>query len=111
MHAGTDHQVSSPRHKRACLDVSDGNISHRPPSADAGLEHRFIWDADSGESESGGENDEDDDAITKPSDQKTGKRKVKIEYIQDRSKRHIVFSKRKAGALYPLLGLKYLIST
>lgn len=29
----------------------------------------------------------------------TGRRKIQIEYIQDRSRRHITFSKRKAGIM------------
>jgi pheromone receptor transcription factor len=34
-------------------------------------------------------------------DEKSGanRKKIKIEYIQDRSKRHITFSKRKAGIM------------
>ena len=41
---------------------------------------------------------EDDDDSDKPKDKKTGRRKIKIEFIQDKSRRHITFSKRKAGA-------------
>jgi len=53
----------------------------------------FIDDHD--EVDSGGEDDEDDE---KPkNDKKAGRRKIKIEYIQDKSRRHITFSKRKAG--------------
>lgn len=32
-------------------------------------------------------------------DSKSGRRKIKIEFIQDKSRRHITFSKRKAGIM------------
>ncbi|KAK0464442.1 uncharacterized protein EV420DRAFT_1516409 [Desarmillaria tabescens] len=53
----------------------------------------FINDQDA--VDSAGDDDDDDD---KPkSDKKAGRRKIKIEFIQDKSRRHITFSKRKAG--------------
>lgn len=56
-------------------------------------EDGFIHDQDA--AESGGD---DDDEEEKPkSDKKAGRRKIKIEFIQDKSRRHITFSKRKAG--------------
>ena len=98
MHAGTD-EVSSPQRKRARpLDASDGNMSDQPPSAGPGMEHSFVNDADAGDS--AGEDDEDEGG--KPADKKAGRRKIKIEFIQDKSRRHITFSKRKAGTLHAL---------
>jgi hypothetical protein len=32
-------------------------------------------------------------------DKRSGRRKIKIEYIDDKSRRHITFSKRKAGIM------------
>jgi pheromone receptor transcription factor len=58
----------------------------------------FITDHDA--VESGVDEDDDDDGVTKPKDKKAGRRKIKIEYIQDKSRRHITFSKRKAGMLF-----------
>lgn len=55
-------------------------------------EDGFINDQDA--VESGGD---DDDEEEKPKDKKAGRRKIKIEFIQDKSRRHITFSKRKAG--------------
>ena len=53
----------------------------------------FIADHDA--VDSAGDDDDDDE---KPkSDKKAGRRKIKIEFIQDKSRRHITFSKRKAG--------------
>ena len=60
---------------------------HHPPQPE------FIADQDA--QDSGAEDDDDSD---KPKDKKTGRRKIKIEFIQDKSRRHITFSKRKAGA-------------
>ena len=65
--------------------------AHPPPT------DQFINDQDAADS-AGDEDDEDE----KPkSDKKTGRRKIKIEFIQDKSRRHITFSKRKAGLLHP----------
>ena len=41
--------------------------------------------------------DEDEEGGGKSHDKKAGRRKIKIEFIQDKSRRHITFSKRKAG--------------
>lgn len=40
---------------------------------------------------------DDDEEEGVKSDKKAGRRKIKIEFIQDKSRRHITFSKRKAG--------------
>ena len=60
----------------------------------------FITDHDAVES---GVDDDDDDGDKPKSDKKAGRRKIKIEYIQDKSRRHITFSKRKAGMLFQML--------
>ena len=52
--------------------------------------------------DSAGDDDDDDEGGLKPKDKKAGRRKIKIEYIQDKSRRHITFSKRKAGTLFQL---------
>ena len=77
---------STAANKRQRLDP----IDPAAPVADDG----FIQDRDA--VESGGEDDEDED---KPKDKKAGRRKIKIEFIQDKSRRHITFSKRKAGIM------------
>ncbi|KAF8340681.1 uncharacterized protein EI90DRAFT_3012468 [Cantharellus anzutake] len=45
------------------------------------------------------EDEEDGASGGKKSDKKAGRRKIKIEFIQDKSRRHITFSKRKAGIM------------
>lgn len=57
-------------------------------------EDGFINDHDAVDS---GVDDDDDDGEKPKSDKKAGRRKIKIEFIQDKSRRHITFSKRKAG--------------
>lgn len=44
------------------------------------------------------ENDSGDDSDAKPT-RRSGRRKIKIEYIEDKNRRHITFSKRKAGIM------------
>lgn len=46
----------------------------------------------------GGVEEEDSDGSGRP-DKRSGRRKIKIEYIGDKSRRHITFSKRKAGIM------------
>ncbi|KLO10919.1 SRF-TF-domain-containing protein [Schizopora paradoxa] len=66
----------------------------------------FINDADA--AESGGDDDEEEG---KPADKKAGRRKIKIEFIQDKSRRHITFSKRKAGIMKKAYELSTLTGT
>jgi len=54
---------------------------------------------------------DDDDDEEKPKDKKAGRRKIKIEYIQDKSRRHITFSKRKAGIMKKAYELSTLTGT
>ena len=64
------------------------------PQQGAVPEDGFINDQDAAESAG-----DDDDEEEKPKDKKAGRRKIKIEFIQDKSRRHITFSKRKAGMI------------
>jgi len=90
--------------KRQRLDpLTDPNAPGAPiagPGDDA-----FIQDHDAGES--GGDEDEEDE---KPkSDKKAGRRKIKIEFIQDKSRRHITFSKRKAGIMKKVSPYRFVV--
>ena len=80
--------VASPNmsNKRARHELDQGAV----PNDDG-----FVHDPDAGES---GQDDDDDDDKPK-TDKKAGRRKIKIEFIQDKSRRHITFSKRKAGIM------------
>jgi pheromone receptor transcription factor len=63
------------------------------PPADDPFHHEDGEDGDDDDEEDGGSG-------PKPkNDKKAGRRKIKIEFIQDKSRRHITFSKRKAGIM------------
>lgn len=47
----------------------------------------------------GGTGEEYDSEESIIPDKRAGRRKIKIEYIHDKSRRHITFSKRKAGIM------------
>ena len=79
-------------HQYQGMQQSHGGSSGVPPSADLSFQH------EDGEEDDG---EEDDDAPVKGkgTDKKAGRRKIKIEFINDKSRRHITFSKRKAGIM------------
>ena len=94
-----DTAAASPTNsKRQRLDPID-------PAAPAG-DDAFIQDHDAAES---GGDDDDGDGDKPESGKKAGRRKIKIEFIQDKSRRHITFSKRKAGIMKKVRGRTLLI--
>ncbi|KAH0832038.1 hypothetical protein J3R83DRAFT_12945 [Lanmaoa asiatica] len=114
-----DPASSSPtmrKRQRTGLDISNPVVAdpQQPPAQTAQPPHQqqpphlpqqgtvaedgFINDQDAAESAG-----DDDDEEEKPKDKKAGRRKIKIEFIQDKSRRHITFSKRKAGMRSPSL--------
>ena len=79
---------SSGQNKRPRPDARTDGL---PPVGGDG----FIQDNDAVDSAG----DDDDEEDGRPKDKKAGRRKIKIEFIQDKSRRHITFSKRKAGIM------------
>ena len=79
-------------HQYQGMQQPHGGPSGVPPSADLSFQH------EDGE-EDDGEEDDDAPAKGKGADKKAGRRKIKIEFINDKSRRHITFSKRKAGIM------------
>ncbi|KAJ2705690.1 transcription factor of the MADS box [Coemansia spiralis] len=65
-------------------------------------------ESDAGESESNSRAANETIVVEKP---RTGRRKIKIEYIEDKSRRHITFSKRKAGIMKKAYELSTLTGT
>ncbi|CAE6410129.1 unnamed protein product [Rhizoctonia solani] len=61
--------------------------------------------------EDGEDDDEDEAGPRKGTEKKAGRRKIKIEFIQDKSRRHITFSKRKAGIMKKAYELSTLTGT
>ena len=45
------------------------------------------------------ENESIEDSDNEKPNKRSGRRKIKIEYIEDKNRRHITFSKRKAGIM------------
>lgn len=79
-------------HQYQGMQQPHGGPSGVPPPADLSFQH------EDGE-EDDGEEDDDAPAKGKGTDKKAGRRKIKIEFINDKSRRHITFSKRKAGIM------------
>ncbi|SAL99674.1 hypothetical protein [Absidia glauca] len=55
--------------------------------------------------------DEDSGDTAKKPGKRSGRRKIKIEYINDKTRRHITFSKRKAGIMKKAYELSTLTGT
>ncbi|KAF9524285.1 SRF-type transcription factor (DNA-binding and dimerization domain)-domain-containing protein [Crepidotus variabilis] len=93
--------------KRQRTDLPGNPGDHAPPLPGPIADDAFI--NDDAANDSAGDEDEDDE---KPkSDKKAGRRKIKIEFIQDKSRRHITFSKRKAGIMKKAYELSTLTGT
>ncbi|ORY99224.1 hypothetical protein BCR43DRAFT_488922 [Syncephalastrum racemosum] len=57
------------------------------------------------------ENESIDDSDSEKPSKRSGRRKIKIEYIEDKNRRHITFSKRKAGIMKKAYELSTLTGT
>ena len=79
---------SSGQNKRPCSDPRNDGL---PPVGD----NTFIQDSDAVD----GGGDDDDNEESRPKEKKAGRKKIKIEFIQDKSRRLITFSKLKAGIM------------
>ncbi|KAG8721917.1 transcription factor of the MADS box [Ceratobasidium sp. 394] len=120
------NMVTSPRSKRprppdlhtgsasglpaAGAPVSGGPTSggFTPASATGGGDDVFHQeDGEDGEDD----DDEEEGRGRKGTEKKAGRRKIKIEFIQDKSRRHITFSKRKAGIMKKAYELSTLTGT
>jgi hypothetical protein len=49
--------------------------------------------------------EDSDDDMPRSGEKRSGRRKIKIEYIEDKSRRHITFSKRKAGIMKKVMSI------
>ncbi|ORZ16348.1 hypothetical protein BCR42DRAFT_414864 [Absidia repens] len=57
------------------------------------------------------DHDSDEESTEAPRKRNSGRRKIKIEYIEDKNRRHITFSKRKAGIMKKAYELSTLTGT
>lgn len=89
-------------------DEYDGGVRKRarPDDMHVGSGHPDSGAFQHEDPEDDGEDDDEDGK-----DKKTGRRKIKIEFIQDKSRRHITFSKRKAGIMKKAYELSTLTGT
>ncbi|KAG0200953.1 transcription factor of the MADS box [Mortierella sp. GBA30] len=78
---------------------SNGNDDH--------IDKKFKHDRGDGDDD----DDDDDDDDAPKSGKRAGRRKIKIEYIEDKSRRHITFSKRKSGIMKKAFELSTLTGT
>ncbi|KNZ63801.1 hypothetical protein VP01_10g10 [Puccinia sorghi] len=97
---------------------SDGGLALEDPSSQE-VYPKFIFSPDDASLRSkkkrkdveGLEDEDDEDDVTSERKKNPGRRKIDIEYIQDKSKRHITFSKRKAGIMKKAYELATLTGT
>ncbi|KAF0482340.1 SRF-TF-domain-containing protein [Gigaspora margarita] len=103
MHATDMSGLASPNNQRKQSNASGHSVDLAEPSTLKGSSKREYDDDDDVES-----NEEE----TGPkSEKRAGRRKIKIEYIDDKSRRHITFSKRKAGIMKKAYELSTLTGT
>jgi len=81
---------NSPNSQRKQSNASGHSVDLSEQSTPRGTkrEHDDDLDEESGDEETGSKNEK-----------RAGRRKIKIEYIDDKSRRHITSSKRKAGIM------------
>ncbi|KAI9310711.1 hypothetical protein BX666DRAFT_1869290 [Dichotomocladium elegans] len=95
----TSDLASNPTTAAAAGAAGGRSTNQTPKSKPPAINH----DDDAG---SGG----DDSESEKPA-RRSGRRKIKIEYIEDKNRRHITFSKRKAGIMKKAYELSTLTGT
>lgn len=89
-----EHEQQQPFQLGVGLNQQSGHDMLQPPSASP--LPNFMPPEEAINEDNASDPSED---LDKPGKRSAGRRKIKIEYIQDKSKRHITFSKRKAGLM------------
>lgn len=92
--SATSPTLRSKRPRPLDMQSDDVNSGAAPPAQTT--VDSFIQDQEANDDV---DDDDDDDGDGKKTEKKAGRRKIKIEFIQDKSRRHITFSKRKAGIM------------
>ncbi|CAG8522435.1 3487_t:CDS:2 [Acaulospora morrowiae] len=94
--------LASPNNQRKQSNASGHSVDLSEQSTPRGTKRDLEDDEDceSGEDDTGSKNEK-----------RAGRRKIKIEYIDDKSRRHITFSKRKAGIMKKEPKAAYELST
>lgn len=102
---GTSPTIRTKRPRPLDMQADD---THTHTSSGTTIPDQFIQDQEANDD---GDDDDEDEGDGKKSDKKAGRRKIKIEFIQDKSRRHITFSKRKAGIMKKAYELSTLTGT
>lgn len=102
MHATDMSGLASPNNQRKQSNASGHSVDLSEQSTPRGTKRDLEDDddIDSADEETGTKNEK-----------RAGRRKIKIEYIDDKSRRHITFSKRKAGIMKKAYELSTLTGT
>lgn len=83
---------------------STGNGEGNSNGSDQHLDKKFKQVHGDGDGDD--DDDDDDDEDAPKSGKRAGRRKIKIEYIEDKSRRHITFSKRKSGIMKKVICMR-----
>ncbi|OLY82121.1 Transcription factor of morphogenesis MCM1 [Smittium mucronatum] len=106
-------QVSMLQNGRFLPQIQDNNSNSTSSQASSNLKRNRHPDGtnDSEQEDDSASEAAKEDLLATPSDKKTRRRKIKIEYIEDKGRRHITFSKRKAGIMKKAFELSTLTGT
>jgi pheromone receptor transcription factor len=89
-----EHNNSPPQDETAADVASTLTTGNGVPNSQSGVPGAAVDNSRKRPRQSGDDDDDDDDS--KPGRER---RKIEIKFIQDKSRRHITFSKRKAGIM------------
>ncbi|GAA5872624.1 hypothetical protein JCM1840_004857 [Sporobolomyces johnsonii] len=102
-----DPMLGSPSDDEADSDDADAGVAGRPRKRKSTRDLRSAAASQASASGAGGAQAKVDD----DKEEDKGRRKIQIEYIEEKSKRHITFSKRKAGIMKKAYELSTLTGT
>lgn len=110
----SNQAVSSPTSSSGHSEGYSSTVTTNNTTAvgnDEPMEKRFKHTHDGEEDDDDDEDGDGDDDERPKSGKRAGRRKIKIEYIEDKSRRHITFSKRKSGIMKKAYELSTLTGT
>ncbi|KAK3822910.1 MAG: hypothetical protein J3Q66DRAFT_330403 [Benniella sp.] len=106
----SDQAIGSPASSAGNSEDNSSNAAATTIGNDEHIDKKFKHSQGDEASDDASEGDAEDDEPRK-SGKRAGRRKIKIEYIEDKSRRHITFSKRKSGIMKKAYELSTLTGT
>ncbi|KAF9987879.1 transcription factor of the MADS box [Modicella reniformis] len=106
--------MTAKRSQAVAIGASDSKDSKdRIPEEgdDEHIDKKFKQDQFDGDGDGDDDDDGDEEEDVPKVGKRAGRRKIKIEYIEDKSRRHITFSKRKSGIMKKAYELSTLTGT